>query len=50
MPARPGTAPSPRPSPGGTQAVAAPQASSAEDDGEPLNAQERRRRSRGNRR
>jgi len=50
MPALPGTVASPRPSPDRTQAVTAPNASSGDEDGEPLNAQERRRRSRGNRR
>jgi hypothetical protein len=49
-PARPGTVASPRPSPDRAQAVAAPDASSGDEDGESLNAQERRRRSRGNRR
>ena len=39
-----------RPTATAAQAVAAPNASSGEEDGESLNAQERRRRSRGNRR
>jgi len=49
-PARPGTVASPRPSPDRTQAVAAPNASSGAEDEESLGLQERRRRSRGNRR
>ena len=50
MPSRPGTVTSPRPSPGGPQAVAAPQASSRAADDEELSPRERRRRSRGLRR
>ena len=49
-PARPGTVASPRPSPDGTQAVAAPNASSGAEGEESLGPQERRRRSRGPRR
>jgi len=50
MPPRPGTVDSPRPSPGGTQSVAAPMASPEATDDEELRTQERRRRSRGLRR
>jgi type II secretory pathway component PulC len=49
-PAQPGAVASPRPSPDRTQAVAAPDASPGDEDGEYLNAQERRRRSRRGRR
>ena len=49
-PARPGTVALPRPPPGRTQAVDAPNASSGAEDGESLGPQERRRRSHGKRR
>jgi hypothetical protein len=48
--ARPETAAPPRPSPGGTQEVAAPKISSGDEDEESPNGRERRRRSRGGRR
>jgi len=48
MPSRPGTATSPRPTPERTQAVAAPKASSGDEDEESFGPQERRRRSRRN--
>ena len=48
VPSRPGTATSPRPTPERTQAVAAPKASSGDEDEESFGPQERRRRSRRN--
>jgi hypothetical protein len=48
--ALPGVAPATRPTPGTTQAVVAPPASSGEEEGESIGPQERRRRSRRDRR